>query len=622
MKKTFKTNSSKIEPLIYLIALLILINPLFFTTQKLLFFPVKIIIQQILILAILLFYIFSNDHKKIKLSSPIIIIAIYIVYLLLRTLLQPVPVFGFQQLYYLFPYSLLFIIISQLQINNKEKLFISNTFLFSFIISIVFGVFLQAKHSSFSNFSRLQLTWANSNYLASYLLVTIGFIVFSWKTSKEKWIRYIALASLVVALIFLLWTQSRGGLVSLILVLLFIYIIYAIKQRKKLHIIISVSLLLLLVISSYFVFKTIRPQTVTFRTRIYKSAAEYIKHNYLFGSGLGTFVRDFPKYRLTDYKLLGQEDIISHAHNEFIEIWAETGIIGLALFIIFLIALFGQYKRNLKSNNKYFIYAIAFSLILLLIHNLFSITMRIPPILIYFFILAGFLSADYSIDAEKKSNSVTKYILIIFVLILLVSIYQQYRNVQGLEHFSKSEEYFASKDSNLLTGAILEAEKAHKYIPNNPDLLYHQGLLYTFHDEHAKALQTYNRLEQISPYYPQLHFWKGYVLSLNGDWIGALQEFKNEIKYNQYPKVYFNIAIAYHYLNEENNSMIYFMYFVEKIKEKTERHLIKDKERILKEEGRNLKFALDKLANFHKNNPALVNRINYLGRYFFTEKNK
>jgi len=620
MEKTLKTNYSKIQPLIYLIALLVLVNPLFFNTQKLLFFPVKIIIQQILILAILLFYIFSNDHKKIKLSSPIIIITIYIVYLLLRTLLQPVPVFGFQQLYYLFPYALLFIIISQLQINKKEKLFISNTFLFSFIISILFGVYLQAKHSSFSNFSRLQLTWANSNYLASYLLVTIGFVVFSWKTSREKWIRYIALASLVVALIFMLWTQSRGGLVSLILVLLFIYIIYSIKQRKRLHIIISIALLLLLVISSYFVFKTIRPQTVTFRARIYKADAEYIKHNWLAGSGLGTFVREFPQYRLSDYKLIGQEDIISHAHNEFIEIWAETGIIGLALFIIFLIALFGQYKRNLKSNNKYFIYAIAFSLILLLIHNLFSITMRIPPILIYFFILAGLLSANYSNDAEKKSKSVNKYILILFVLALLVCIFQQYRNVQGLKHFSRSEEYLASKDSNLLTGAILEAKKAHKYIPNNTDFLYYQGLLYTFHDEHAKALQAYDRLEQISPYYPQLHFWKGYVLSLKGDWNSALDEFKTEIKYNQYPKVYFNIAIAYHYLNEENNSMIYFMYFVEKIKEKIERHLIKNKERILEEEGRNLKFALDKLANFHKNNPALINRINYLSRYFFYRK--
>ncbi|OPX25590.1 MAG: hypothetical protein B1H05_03555 [Candidatus Cloacimonas sp. 4484_140] len=620
MEKTLKTNYSKIQPLIYLIALLILVNPLFFNTQKLLFFPVKIIIQQILILAILLFYIFSKDYNKIKLSYPIIIITIYIVYLLLRTLLQPVPVFGFQQLYYLFPYALLFIIISQLQINKKEKLFISNTFLFSFIISILFGVYLQAKHSSFSNFSRLQLTWANSNYLASYLLVTIGFVVFSWKTSREKWIRYIALASLVVALIFMLWTQSRGGLVSLILVLLFIYIIYSIKQRKRLHIIISIALLLLLVISSYFVFKTIRPQTVTFRARIYKADAEYIKHNWLAGSGLGTFVREFPQYRLSDYKLIGQEDIISHAHNEFIEIWAETGIIGLALFIIFLIALFGQYKRNLKSNNKYFIYAIAFSLILLLIHNLFSITMRIPPILIYFFILAGLLSANYSNDAEKKSKSVNKYILILFVLALLVCIFQQYRNVQGLKHFSRSEEYLASKDSNLLTGAILEAKKAHKYIPNNTDFLYYQGLLYTFHDEYAKALQAYDRLEQISPYYPQLHFWKGYVLSLKGDWNSALDEFKTEIKYNQYPKVYFNIAIAYHYLNEENNSMIYFMYFVEKIKEKIERHLIKNKERILEEEGKNLKFALDKLANFHKNNPALINRINYLSRYFFYRK--
>jgi len=605
-----------------MIALLILINPLFLTTQKLLFFPTKIFIQQILIISIIIVYLVAKEYKRLKLPFPIIVIAIYILYLFLRTLLQPVAAFGFQQLYYLFPYTLLFIIISQLQINSNEKLFISNSFLLSFIVSIVFGVFLQKNYSTFSNFSRLQLSWANANYLASYLLVTIGFILYTWKTTKKKWVHVTALICLVMALIFLFWTQSRGGMLSLIIVLLVLYIIYAIKKRKISHIIISCTILIILVLSFNYVFKTIRPQTITFRERVYKANAEYIKHKWVFGSGLGTFVRDFPKYRLSDYKLLGQEDIISHAHNEFVEIWAETGIIGLALYFIFLFALIKQYKRNINAKNIFFIYITAFSLLLLLIHNLFSITMRIPPILIYFFILAGLLSADYSNDVEKKPNYVTKYILIVFIFVLLICTFKQYRTVQGLAHFSKSKGYYSSQDSNLLQNAIHEAEIAYQYIPNNTDLLYHWGLLYTLSNNHAKALQIYKKLEQISPYYPQLHFWKGYVLSLTGDWKNSLKEYKSEIKYNDYPKVYFNIAIAYHYLNEENNSMIYFMYFVEMIKEKIEKNLIKNKETILNEEGRNLKFALDNLAKFHKNNPALINRINYLSRYFFIENKK
>jgi len=622
MKKTPSDIIHKIQPLIYITAFLIVINPLFFTAQKLLFFPTKILVQQILILVILVVFIVAKEYKNIKFTFPVITITLYLIYIILRTIFQPVVAFGFQQLYYLFPYTLLFIIISQLQINSNEKLFISNSFLLSFIVSIVFGVFLQKNYSTFSNFSRLQLTWANANYLASYLLVTIGFILYTWKTTKIKWVHITALISMIIALLFLFWTQSRGGMLSLIIVLLVLYFIYAIKKRKKLHLVVSCTILIILVLSFNYVFRTMRPQTITFRERVYKANAEYIKDNWLLGSGLGTFVHEFPRYRLNDYKLLGQEDIISHAHNEFVEIWAETGIIGLALYFIFLFALIKQYKRKINSNDKYFIYITAFSLLLLLIHNLFSITMRIPPILIYFFILAGLLSADYSNDAEKKPNSVTKYILIVFVFILLICTFKQYRTVQGLAHFSKSKGYYSSQDSNLLKNAIHEAEIAYQYIPNNTDLLYHWGLLYTLSDNHTKALQIYKKLEQISPYYPQLHFWKGYVLSLTGDWKNSLKEYKSEIKYNDYPKVYFNIAIAYHYLNEENNSMIYFMYFVEMIKEKIEKNLIKNKETILNEEGRNLKFALDNLAKFHKNNPALINRINYLSRYFFIENKK
>jgi O-antigen ligase len=604
-----------------LIALLILINPLFISTQKFLIFSTKILIQQVLIITLLIVYLATKEYKKFKLSFPVIIIAVYIAYLFLRTLLQPVSAFGFQQLYYLFPYALLFIIISQLHIKNIEKLFLSNSFLLSLLISIPFGLFLQNRYSTLSNFSRLQLSWANANYLASYLLVTIGFILYTWKTAKKKWIHFTALISLIAALLFLFWTQSRGGMLSLILVLLALYIIYAIKKQKKLHIIISITILILLLLSFNYVFRTIRPQTITFRERVYKANVEYIKHNWLFGSGLGTFVNEFPRYRLKDYKLLGQEDIISHAHNEFVEIWAETGIIGLALFIAFIFTLFRQYKRKIKSNDKYFIYVLAFSLVLLLIHNLFSITMRVPPILIYFFFLAGFLSADYSQNTEKKSYYLSKYILIILGLVLTICVVNQYRTIQGLAHFSKSESYYASRDSKLLPNAILEAEIAHKYIPNNTDLLYHQGLLYTISENHSSALQTYKMLERISPYYPQLHFWKGYLLSLSGAWTLSVKEYKKEIRYNEYPKVYFNLAIAYHYLADESNSMMNFMIFAEKIKLKTERHLIKDKDRIMKEEGRNLKFALDNLAKYYEGNKAMIERIDYLRQYFFTENN-
>jgi len=621
MKKTTVSTSYKIQPLIYLIALLILINPLFISAQKFLIFSTKILIQQVLIITLLILYLITKDYKKLKLSFPVIIITIYLLYLFLRTLLQPVSAFGFQQLYYLFPYTLLFIIISQFHINSNEKLFLSNSFLLSFIISIAFGVFLQNKYSTFSNFSRLQLSWANANYLASYLLVTIGFILYTWKTTKKKWVHITALICLIAAFIFLFWTQSRGGMLSLILVLLVLYIIYAIKRQKKLHIIISIIVLILLVLSFNYVFRTIRPQTITFRERVYKANAEYIKHNWLFGSGLGTFVNEFPRYRLSDYKLLGQEDIISHAHNEFVEIWAETGIIGLALFIIFLFALIRQYKRKINSKDKYFIYVTAFSLVLLLIHNLFSITMRVPPILIYFFILAGFLSADYSKEIEEKTYSISKYILVVFIFVLIICAVNQYRTIRGLAHFSKSESYYASRDSKLLANAILEAEIAQKFIPNNTDLLYHQGLLYTINENHSNALQTYKMLEQISPYYPQLHFWKGYLLSLSGAWTLSVKEYKKEIRYNEYPKVYFNLAIAYHYLGEESNSMMNFMIFAEKIKQKTERHLIKDKDRIMKEEGRNLKFALDNLAKYYEGNQAMIDRIDYLKQYFFTENN-
>ncbi|MBN2017196.1 MAG: O-antigen ligase family protein [Candidatus Cloacimonetes bacterium] len=621
MKSLTSDKKSKISLVIILIAILIFINPLFITTQKQLFFPTKILVQQILILIILISFLLYKHIERIKISQQLIILGLYILYLFIRTIIQPVPSYGFEQLVYLIPYFLLYAILSQLNLNKNEMLFISNTFLLSFIVSIVFGIFLQSKHSSFSNFSRLQLTWANANYLASYLLVTLAFVLYSWKTSKEKWIHVISATSIAIVLIFLLWTQSRGGLVSFFLILICIFLFYAIKNKKKWLIAGLSVIIIIFIIGSIYVFRTIRPQTLIFRERIYQADVHYIKHNFVFGSGVGTFVREFPQYRLKDYKLYGQEDIISHAHNEFIEVWAETGIVGIALILLFFLSLIKNFKNNINSKNKYFLYAAGFSLLLLLIHNLFSITMRIPPILFYFFVLTGFLAQNYNKENGSKVRFVSKFILIVFVVVLIICIYQQLRTIQGLKHFSRSEELYAQKDPNLMMSAILEAEKASKYIPENADLLYHKGFLYSMQQDDVNALKTYQKLEKVAPYYPQLFFWKGYILSLKGDWIASVKSYKREIEYNEYPKVYFNLAIAYHYLGDENKSMLNFLHFAEKIKLKIEKHLIKDKQQILEEEGWNLKFALDKLEEYYKKNVALSNRIKELKGCFFPEGN-
>lgn len=71
------------------------------------------------------------------------------------------------------------------------------------------------------------------------------------------------------------------------------------------------------------------------RIRVWSDVDQMKRDFFLTGSGLGTFRVVFPKFRTYAFPLEFQ-----HAHNDFLEIWAETGVVGFGL-VLLGIALFG-----------------------------------------------------------------------------------------------------------------------------------------------------------------------------------------------------------------------------------------------------------------------------------------
>lgn len=609
MTKKLNHTSKKIQPIIYLFSLLIFLNPFFITQKYFLFFCYKLLVIQILIFLITILFFISPQYKFNKNKQiPLLISILYLLYNVIRTIfsISQMMDYGLDLLVYMIPAIILFIILSQIQINKIERTLIVNAFVFSFILSIIPGYFLQLHNA---DFSRLSLNWANPNYYASYLLIHISLFAYLWKVYSGKnqnnnFRKYFYHSLFILSLLFLLWTQSRGGLLAFIILVTILILIYSIRRSKFKRLIILVTLILILFIGLYHTFQSIRPTTIIFRERIYKSTFEYIKDFWLSGSGVGTFAHYFPKYRLSDYKLIGQEDIITHTHNEFLEQWAETGLIGLLLFIAFIVIIMRYGLKNIKrfqSKKRYFIIACMISFLLLIIHNLFTITMRIYPLQIYFYIFAGLICANYEeTETEIDQSNKKKYILIIIIPLFLWIISVNIKNIEGLFYFQKSKDEFSTSKVGLST-SIGYAEKAIKYIPNNTSLLYHLGYSYNFKKDYKKAIEYFNYLLEVSPYYPQAHFWKGYIYSLSNNWNKAIDEYKAEIKYDQYPKVFFNLAIAYYYINNEELCMNYFKIYLEKVVEKLEKNLVLDNTTILSQEKRSIDFAFEKLEDYYIN---------------------
>jgi O-antigen ligase len=128
------------------------------------------------------------------------------------------------------------------------------------------------------------------------------------------------------------------------------------------------------------------------RTDIWKDVASMIKDYPLFGTGLGTFGYAYPVYKLSVENPL----VYLHAHNDYLELVSETGIMGFASLMTALgLFLYTSLKAltRLAGEEDYFRYFILLGALSgvfsILVHSLVDFGLQIPSNAIYFAFLIG-----------------------------------------------------------------------------------------------------------------------------------------------------------------------------------------------------------------------------------------
>ncbi|AGF78366.1 lipid A core-O-antigen ligase-like enyme [Desulfocapsa sulfexigens DSM 10523] len=205
-------------------------------------------------------------------------------------------------------------------------------------------------------------------------------------------------AVLILASIFL--SLSRGGTISATLALLF-FLLLASKKTKNTGLILPTVIIggVLLAMTWFgwdslfarFNSSTTETGTLVFgRWQIWQACAPLIKDNLLSGTGFGTFVHAYPQYNIQpDSRTVG------HAHNDYIELLTDGGLIGflLSAFFVFTILKHG-FKGLTLRKDTYSIFLIIGSLsaiLSILVHSIFDFNMHNGANGLYFFLLCGIL---------------------------------------------------------------------------------------------------------------------------------------------------------------------------------------------------------------------------------------
>lgn len=216
-------------------------------------------------------------------------------------------------------------------------------------------------------------------YLGILIPFTIGFFFYNNKKNKKFYIFQITVMFLAF-----LFTFSRGGyfgfLVSFLFIFGFSFWYFKIKLNKKSLTAIFLGFLILILIFSNSVFGerllssfSLSDISNTGRIQIWKTSASVFLQNLVFGAGLGNLPIFFDPVASVKSPI--------NAHNTYLDILSEVGLVGFFFFAMFLLYSF-KFLFFKKDKFNFLRLGIVVSLVWFLTHSFFETSIFSIPVLI------------------------------------------------------------------------------------------------------------------------------------------------------------------------------------------------------------------------------------------------
>jgi O-antigen ligase/Tfp pilus assembly protein PilF len=474
--------------------------------------------------------------------------------------------------------------------------------------------------------------FGNVNYFAEYMIVPLPLAISLFFATRNRTHKILLLVGILAMGGSLILTFTRGSYLAIGISSTFMFFLYLvsrgkgfIKEHKKIFIIILAFIILVTflfaipnplnksgtVISKIkgriSITQFTKSSSLKRRIAIWEFTGMMIKDRPILGSGLGTF-----KYNSLNYqsKFFDQGEnrrlypygIADKVHNEYLQLGAELGVLGLGIFLWLIITYFNYGIKLLKRiKDKYkqgIIIGLMGGLMAVLIDAIFGFPLHLPATLVLFWLFIGLIaSIKYSgqktkIEEVKKAgpksksnktqSNIYKFKPLLYLIIILLSLFlcvivtrpfvSQYYEFYGVEYAKKADYNIAIKNFHEAVkwnpyfgmiyynlGQILSQkgiygisieyfEKAGKYM-DHPDLPGRLAYLYLKKGQVDKAISklkqaiSYQKNEKsMVPLYTDL----GNNFMRVGRYKPAEIAFKNALKINsKYVNAHYGLAGAY-----------------------------------------------------------------------------
>jgi len=256
---------------------------------------------------------------------------------------------------------------------------------------------------------RLYSTFDNPNAYGTYLLLAIPLAMACVFYAKNTFLRLCALGITGMLVLNLLATYSRGCYVALAIgVAIFVLIIK--KQLIVLVIPAMLASLLVLpasVVNRLFSIANMADTSTTFRMNIWRGTLRMLGDFWPVGVGQGehAFNRAYIFYSLG-------ATFTPHSHNLFLQIFAETGIVGLLVFIGMLACFFRAHANFLRRVKEFRLRVMSAAMVAavtgFLIQGVFDYAFYNYRVMLAFFLFLGISIAFTRISAPVAEFTAKK----------------------------------------------------------------------------------------------------------------------------------------------------------------------------------------------------------------------
>ena len=333
-------------------------------------------------------------------------------------------------------------------------------------------------------------------------------------------------------------------------------------------------------------------KNIALRLAIWRNTVEMIKDRPWTGWGLGNHKLFYPLYHRKAVKeaFFSETSQLSHVHNDFLQAFAELGLVGMVLLIwlgvVLAITVFRLTSRQYPEHVRFWAIAIAVAIVGLFVNAFFSFPFQrsIPPLV--FMVFIGVLGALRA--GEDRTGHEIKQRWLIFSSILVVCVAWIWlirfhdRGIDCDRHFMFTTQL--EKAGNW-PGVILEAKRAHQYnpartkvlsylgrayvetgkyedgakalekviaaYPNHMNALLNIGVAYGSMGAYDNALGVYGRVLRIKPDYAKVHNNMGNIYMKQKKLDDAIQEFELAAELDSENSIiHFNLGTAYMHMKQ------------------------------------------------------------------------